>query len=49
MHYINTANKTAEMGTRPQIVAEKQKNPVSLSGRMITEEPELYVKEKMYE
>lgn len=25
MHYINTANKTAEMGTRPQIVAEKQK------------------------
>ena len=23
MHYINTANKTAEMGTRPQIVAEK--------------------------
>lgn len=50
MHYINTANKTAEMGTRPQIVAEKnKKNPVSLSGRMITEEPELYVKEKMYE
>ena len=23
MHYINTANKTAEMGTRPQIVAKK--------------------------
>ena len=25
VHYINTANKTAEMGTRPQIVAKKHK------------------------
>lgn len=25
MHYINTANKTAEMGTRPQIAAKKHK------------------------